>query len=272
MNTEERTKLLGNQPSYDSIESPNSASDGLLSEIDLTEPSGTSYFFLAFFLVIFFLFGSYYFTSTFAINRSDLFIDGMKIQFSTVEGNFFRVDKGRTMDLISDKSFPYLHGSTFEVFRDNNECVQLKSMDNRWLAVDRSTGKLHANGITKLDGNYFSIIPSTDIPSHVNLKLCYLEEYFRYYRTNRHQETLSMGLQAKKTGQFPFIYFFRQLFASEKSVLPKFRNDFDSLVFQVHIIEPLKGVNLGGWFIPEYWMNPTFFQKSPFGWGSALCR
>lgn len=32
-----------------------------------------------------------------------------------------------------------------------------------------------------------------------------------------------------------------------------------------------RGVNLGGWFIPEVWMNPSFFQGSGLGWGGSLC-
>jgi glucan 1,3-beta-glucosidase len=32
-----------------------------------------------------------------------------------------------------------------------------------------------------------------------------------------------------------------------------------------------RGVNLGGWFIPEVWMNPTFYQGTGVGWGGSLC-
>jgi glucan 1,3-beta-glucosidase len=54
-------------------------------------------------------------------------------------------------------------------------------------------------------------------------------------------------------------------------------------------IPQLKGVNLGGLFVPEVWMNPSFFngtvdrhgnmhdqplneQGQPLGWGGSLCR
>jgi glucan 1,3-beta-glucosidase len=34
---------------------------------------------------------------------------------------------------------------------------------------------------------------------------------------------------------------------------------------------PVRGVNLGGWFIPEVWMNPSFFNDTGTGWGGSLC-
>ena len=60
-----------------------------------------------------------------------------------------------------------------------------------------------------------------------------------------------------------------------------------AMLFQIAPVPQLRGVNLGGLFIPEVWMNPTFFngtlingqmhnrplnpQGQPLGWGGSLC-
>ena len=59
-------------------------------------------------------------------------------------------------------------------------------------------------------------------------------------------------------------------------------------LFQIKEVPQLKGVNLGGMFVPEVWMNPSFYngtmmngtmtnqpvndQGTPLGWGGSLCR
>jgi hypothetical protein len=45
-----------------------------------------------------------------------------------------------------------------------------------------------------------------------------------------------------------------------------------SAVFDVRRQSAIHGVNLGGWFIPEVWMLPSFFAGSGLGWSGSLCR
>ena len=41
--------------------------------------------------------------------------------------------------------------------------------------------------------------------------------------------------------------------------------------FDVIKVPQLRGVNLGGWFIPEVWMASDFFNGTGLGWGGSLC-
>lgn len=41
--------------------------------------------------------------------------------------------------------------------------------------------------------------------------------------------------------------------------------------FDVIKVPKLRGVNLGGWFIPEVWMASEFFNGTGLGWGGSLC-
>eukprot|EP01032_Pedospumella_encystans_P020580 gene20580-23376_t len=43
-------------------------------------------------------------------------------------------------------------------------------------------------------------------------------------------------------------------------------------LFRVHTVEPIHGVNLGGWFIPEIWMNPSFSNYTGLHWAGSLCN
>jgi hypothetical protein len=168
--------------------------------------------------------------------------DGMKVQFSAVDSDLFL----RAEDLVfADHTFPFLQGSTFEVYRSSDKCFQLKTTKNQWLAVDR-TGRLTAGGLTKLDGSYFAAEMIDQSNNHIRLKLCGQKAY--------------LALQQGSHGIFVGI--------QSANSISSFQND----LFQLNPITPVKGVNLGGWFIPEFWMNPTFFAKSPFGWGNSLCR
>ncbi|CAM9532715.1 unnamed protein product, partial [Ectocarpus fasciculatus] len=42
--------------------------------------------------------------------------------------------------------------------------------------------------------------------------------------------------------------------------------------FNVQAVTPLRGVNLGGWFIPEYWMMPSFYANSGLRFNASLCN
>jgi len=42
-------------------------------------------------------------------------------------------------------------------------------------------------------------------------------------------------------------------------------------VLEVEALVQYRGVNLGGWFIPEVWMLGSFFSGTGQGWGSSLC-
>eukprot|EP01038_Epipyxis_sp_PR26KG_P012436 gene12436-16680_t len=45
-----------------------------------------------------------------------------------------------------------------------------------------------------------------------------------------------------------------------------------SMIISYMHVKPVRGVNLGGWFIPEVWMVPSFFAGTGLGWSGSLCR
>ncbi len=44
-----------------------------------------------------------------------------------------------------------------------------------------------------------------------------------------------------------------------------------SLVFSLALVSPVRGVNLGSWFIPEVWMAPDFFAGANLSNSGSLC-
>ena len=44
-----------------------------------------------------------------------------------------------------------------------------------------------------------------------------------------------------------------------------------AMIWSVHLLRLQQGVNLGGYFIPEVWMNPSFYQGTGLGWSGSLC-
>lgn len=43
-------------------------------------------------------------------------------------------------------------------------------------------------------------------------------------------------------------------------------------LFRIEVVEPVRGVNLGGSFIPEIWMNPSFSNYTGLHWAGSLCK
>lgn len=263
------------------------------------------------------------------------FPHGAKIQLflptlNNVEKYFLRVDTAKpmfaeadnnnnpSMEIIADTNFPWLHGSTFEISRNDKDCFHLKSMKNLWLYLDYATGKLKADGITRLDGSSFGIKIVNEQKKIFHLKLCNTEYYFEFHPQRKNKDgKLLLGSSASfsgttttnpRYGKDSYYYsiqlteesfqkaqktlraFFGSLFSNTPIPTPpvpsnpanpsnsgnrdpihqKPKRELQYFSFQEY--KPIQGVNLGGWFIPEYWMNPSFFQESSFGWWSSLCR
>ena len=43
-------------------------------------------------------------------------------------------------------------------------------------------------------------------------------------------------------------------------------------LFRLEVVDEVRGVNLGGWFIPEIWMTPSFSNYTGLGWAGSLCK
>jgi hypothetical protein len=233
---------------------------------------------------------------------ASVFPHGSKIQiFSPSHNLFLRRNSSASQfyggsALILDKPFPWLHGSTFEIHRDfsvlglfsieSRECFQLKSMINTWVGVDYNNhGRLIADGSSKKEGHWFSLHPVNDQlyngnQNEVNsflLKTCHETDYFTVVsdplnNSSSANATYIIQLSEESSrGSFPFSYF-RKLHRSFSSSTTSVSFQSKVTHFKVNYYQPLIGVNLGGWFLPEVWMNPSFFNESHLGWGASLCR
>lgn len=215
-------------------------------------------------------------------DSTTLLPNGAKVQLFSPSSNFYlRVDTGesstqatvterKSLKLVADIPFPWLHGSSFEVFRSNNHCFQLKSMKNFWLRVDSVTGDLTADGSTWFDGEHFALQPmqenqlTGDSRIYYQLKVCNYQYYFGSYRTKPGSFAIKLtpdSMSRRKSDWFPWA---RQSVNSSNS------KGFHTAL-EVKIVKPWLGVNLGGWFIPEFWMNPTFYNASGLEWASSVC-
>ena len=285
-------------------------------------------------------------------------------------------DRGvRKYQLIATERTPWLHGSTYEIYRSKSSssakhCFQLKSMQNLWLRLDYSTGKVFADGLTKIDGSYFALATSSIDTSQgmddtkFNQKLHQREELitavlklcdedlvfevapiplyasssaslsadtltdsladtsilttsfdsaqgddFQKMDKRKSPEDVQVGA-AIPTGQLgtsssqPIMpkvqYYFRLtkdsmkkrfnstlfgwilswIYSTSSSIalldyeiqLDDSQSPFPPTIIKFHKVNLFYGVNLGGWFIPEVWMNPSFYDGSGLGWSGSLCR
>ena len=233
--------------------------------------------------------------------------EGTKIYLSSLQHSLYvRSDKE---GLYLTDSIPWAHGSAFEVYPYDENCFQLRSSSNTWVRFDYRTGDLLNDGIIKTEGTYFSLVkasPSSilDNPSitregrPIHLKVCHQELWFEVQGTSSldHRRTsepqipaLKVALTKQSLESTAIFKSFRQNEKSTKSATESLRTaateraaasaaastttikNFGS-VFYMEEVPTIYGVNLGGWFIPEVWMNPALYNGTGLGWGGSLCR
>ena len=78
------------------------------------------------------------------------------------------------------------------------------------------------------------------------------------------------GVRPASTSQTASSALSQQLLFDEKA--QKQTSQSSLSLFRVSKQRAVRGVNLGGLFIPEVWMQPGFFQGSGLGWSGSLCR
>lgn len=123
----------------------------------------------------------------------------------------------------------------------------------------------------------------------VKLKVCTQSTWFNVGRSSGLKSASFLTLKAGETSPTPSS--FRSLLSwfsslpksaaqgsapseilSKNSSSSSSNSDlFSPSVFIIHELKQVRGVNLGGWFIPEVWMTPEFFNDTGLGWGGSLC-
>lgn len=213
--------------------------------------------------------------------------------------------------LVLTEDIPWLHGSTFEVYNSNsslNKCFRLRTAWKRWLRIDAQTDVLKADAESQWEGTLFEAISystfesgtyRTDDHSHqlMVFKQCEgdgmlevvehakaeselvitdasqrpLQVVLRSYQKLLSAEYVYNNPSRVDDRQFSYLRFSGVKLFSVKSFSQFQRSDLGS-VFKVTKVKHMRGVNLGGWFIPEMWMNPDFSSWTGLGWAASLCR
>jgi len=277
-----------------------------------------------------------------ALYRVIGFSHGARVQIRS--DKFVRVDRD-TRHLVLTESIPWLQGSTFHVFKrqEDDECFQLRSSYGTWLSVEEGEGgsgaELNAKATSQGAAAMFSAIdpsqepylsaslrlpnvPNTDLsgrrlssssssphssssagrgPTNVKLKLCAQSQWLGVRQSTSSVASASASAGSKtptssaitvgNTAPTPtnwelLLQSWRSTQATspapssssegkEKEASEEANEEeeglFEPSVFEVIELPQWRGVNLGGWFIPEVWMNPAFFNDTGLGWGGSVC-
>lgn len=239
--------------------------------------------------------------------------------FVRVETNFEPGDGGRKLDeigtrnrLVMTDTVGYLHGSTFFVEK-YGECFYLKAGNGKYVKV-HSENILLASADSQFSADTFSavladhnepMLASTGMnvrspysnyrrrldtikpmSNRVLLKTCAKNEWF--------QQNIGALVGGKPAG-IVGINVNSDDDAQDSSNGgwmgnggPAISTESHHSIFELIKIEQHRGVNMGGMFIPEVWMTPSFFNGTlvegkvldrplaedgkPLGWGGSLCR
>lgn len=164
-------------------------------------------------------------------------VSGSYYAFSEAKsGLYVRVDEAAGGALSLSQSVPWLSGSNFRVFATHSMCYKLQAASGRW--VRAVFGVLMADAAHEFEAACF---------------------YFEYLA----EGTFQVISNSRKGRQYI------SLSASELYIggllaigLEESRRANDAAVLRAAPYEPIRGVNLGGWFIPEYWKMPSFYANT----------
>lgn len=174
-------------------------------------------------------------------------ISGRYYEFSDMSsGLFVRVDERSNGALTFSETIPWLTGSNLKAVIFSSTCLKLQSMRGRW--VRNVDGVIRADGVMEAQGD--CIMLTTD--GSDGTKMVIESAKSRLYAALSASELFIGGL------------FDIGMIATD--------SEDAATVFRIEQYEPIKGVNLGGWFIPEYWMMPGFYANSGLKGNASLCN
>jgi glucan 1,3-beta-glucosidase len=154
---------------------------------------------------------------------------------------YVRVDPKDNNKLVATETIPWVAGSTFEALVMSDSCFKLRSlMGGRWV---RSAGEtMRADSTTYLDADCLTIESLPGISGQFILKI------------DRQRYVTLKNSSLHRAGW--------ELRSSSKALI--------SSNFAIVEVSAISGVNLGGWFIPEYWMMPDFYRDTYLKWNASL--
>lgn len=207
-------------------------------------------------------------------------VRGDNIQLMSEKYNLFvRTDPLEMGIMTLTEDIPWLHGSTFEQFTTGNGCFALKALSGDWLVLNRETDTISPKAADGAHATEFEIVYLTS------------STYFNQNNRNKGQsakikvckedlwwEVVQTGNSGSLDTAVPYLTILAlrrpELGHTAKLLGSSVQSHAVALenVFCVQKVEPIHGVNLGGWFIPEIWMNPSFSNYTGLHWAGSLCK
>ena len=164
-----------------------------------------------------------------------------RIYIATSTGHYLRTHSSSN-EVIATENIPWIYGSTFEIATplQNSSCWTLRSYGNRFVSVSKDNSIITAEEVS--DAACFEVHHASDSMDGASVA-------FRLLGSNRWISTSSQPHGHSLT----LAAYSRQA------------------IFTISHSPYFRGVNLGGYFIPEYWMTPSYYANTSIAWGGSLC-
>ena len=195
---------------------------------------------------------------------------GIKKNLKTVSQNnhetvFMKVNMP-SHEIVYGETYARYQSSTFELYPEvpNSDdemqnipvgfCFRIKSLNGKWLSVD------YDNKVKAIASSYFYAYSfafhylNSDL-TLAKLKVCKKNRWL-YMSWDSHR-----NFNALVATTVP----------EDDDTESQMMIESQATIFEISPIEHYKGVNFGGWFIPEVWMLSSFFDGTGLGWGGSLC-
>jgi len=175
--------------------------------------------------------------------------------------------------LIFTETSSWMKGSTFTVYT-NGDCFALKSYYGNYLKYDSFSNSIATTATKMEDATLFAAVSVDssneviDITSETSqyssgkiiMKQCQMNNWL-------HVDSYVDPLTNTSVPMLAVRHANDNNYGDNSTTV----DEYNLNTLAIKHIDIIKGVNLGGWFIPEVWMCPSFFKDSGLGWGGSLC-
>jgi hypothetical protein len=232
--------------------------------------------------------GIYYIQKTISANRPIpmakptpiSFESGTRIQLN-IEGQYLRVNKAYNSAIVIVGTTPWVSGSTFEIHsvttieEENFEetevsCFFLQSIATmKYVGIDDMYQVFADRSLE--DAIPLSIMAINGDLQNVQIRLC---KNMVKLQHKKESKSLSDSKIENSWLAFPIgvdehntDFYSSSVYVTANAELSR---------FSINTIDRIKGVNLGGWFIPEVWMSRSVYNDTKLGynlgWAGSLCK
>jgi aryl-phospho-beta-D-glucosidase BglC (GH1 family) len=188
---------------------------------------------------------------------SIIFNNNQLIYIRSKDTGLYLLNDIESNNVLLRHNIPWIQGSSYKIESISKSCFYLKSSYNNYISIDKVDNILITNK---------NIIDATPLEFVTSRK----------DSINDNENELIFNVRIKECStDIWLIENNSKLKTMEGIIKTSIFNEIDntllSTLFEVEPIKQINGVNLGGWFIPEVWMNPGFYNDTGLGWGGSLC-